>query len=385
MLELLAFLLPIAAASGWYAARRHYTKKYLSDHGKPLTRAYYRGLNYLLNEKTDKAIDVFAGLLETDLDTVETHIALGNLFRKRGEVEKAIEVHERLLNAPNLNDEQRSSAYFELGMDYMRAGLLDRAESIFKTLAAKNPNYRKPALHQLLQIYQQEKDWQSAIDCTAELIRLFGVTPRGENEAQFLCEMADEARAAGNLAHAKEYVARSLIADRNCVRASLIKAQLELGEELYGEALHTLKSIETQQPHYLSEIVQLVGFCYERLGVHEERVAYLQYLYEKYSLVDAAIGLAEFVRDTDGAGRAVEYLLGVLEVKPCLRGISGLVGLLANIEAGNNARLLEKVSRILAKLWMENPRYNCVQCGFSGSELHWRCPSCQYWGSVRPL
>jgi lipopolysaccharide biosynthesis regulator YciM len=160
--ELLLLLLPVAAASGWIAARRSQRQ----ERGKCVndtSPVYFRGLNHLLNEEPDKAIDAFVEMLEVDSDTVETHLALGNLFRRRGEVERAIRIHQNLIARPALTREQRAQALLELGQDYMRAGLLDRAENLFRELKDTRLHVRQ-ALKNLLVIYEKERDWQACLD-----------------------------------------------------------------------------------------------------------------------------------------------------------------------------------------------------------------------------
>ncbi len=384
MLEFLAFLLPIAAASGWYAAKRHYTQKYLFGHARPMTQAYCRGLNYLLSEKTDKAINVFAHILEMDRETMETHIALGNLFRRQGEVDKAIEIHSKLLDESGLNEAQRAHALYELGVDYMGAGLLDRAETIFENLS-ENEAHRKSSLQRLLQIYQQEKDWHKAMVCARKLFRI-ARAPRGESIAQFLCELAEEAVARLRDEEARDYLDRALREDPACVRASLIKARLELAGSDPAAALRTLRNVEIQNPEYLPEILRPVAVCYGYLGNDRALAEYLEYLYRRYGLAGAAADLAGRIRDASGTSAAVDYLLGVLEAKPSLRCLGHMVQLLATAEGQQRALQadLNRLSSVAGRLVAEIPRYRCFECGFSGAELHWRCPSCQYWGSIRP-
>ena len=164
--NLIWLLLPLAAASGWYLASRGGAHR----RGEPptLSKDYFKGLNYLLNEQPDKAIDVFIAMLEVESDTIETQLALGNLFRRRGEVDRAIRIHQNLITHSALGDEQRSLAALELGMDYMRSGLFDRAERLFKSLLDSGTHTKK-ALSQLLDIYQQEQDWDKAIACAREI------------------------------------------------------------------------------------------------------------------------------------------------------------------------------------------------------------------------
>jgi lipopolysaccharide biosynthesis regulator YciM len=377
-------LLPVAAASGWYAARRHYTKKYLINHTRSLRQAYVRGLNYLLSERTDKAIDTFANLLVSDVETIETHLALGNLFRRRGELERAIEIHEGLIERGHLTEDQRASAHFELGMDYVRAGLFDRAESILTNLV-DHELYRKSALQQLLQIYQQEKDWRKAIECTRKL-KTMNKVPRGETVAQFLCELAEEALAKNRNSEAAEYLAEALRDDSKCIRASLLNARMEIRNGRFAFALQALKNIESQDPAYIPEILGLLKICYEYSGATAGGLnAYLSYLYETYGSEDAAICLTERLRQEKGADKAADYLQRVSDAKPSLKVLSTLSDLLLEEGHDKQRNPLAKLSRSLNRMLSERPRYRCAQCGFSGAELHWRCPSCRYWESTRPI
>ena len=382
MFELLALLLPVAAASGWYVAMRHYTGKHPGPPTRIWTQTYCRGLNYLLHEKTDQAIEVLAGLLEQNGEIIETHIALGNLFRKRGEVERAIETHERLLREFSLDSDQRASVEFELGMDYLRAGLFDRAETILQGLVS-DASHGVAALRQLLQIYQQEKEWEKAIQCTRLLFPL-GNLPRGESVAQFLCEMAMEAIALQRPNHAREFLERALREDESCVRASLIKARLELAEGELEGCVRTLCNVERQQPVYLSEVLEPIETALDQLGRQGEFVVFLEGLYTRYSLPGIALRLARNVAETQGTDAALAYLLNILETNPNLSGLCHALMLASSTEKASHSTL-RKLHELSERLETKAPQYLCGQCGFTGMELHWRCPSCQYWGTVVPV
>lgn len=384
MQELMIALLPVAAASGWYAARKHYTKKLLVSHTQVLRQAYVRGLNYLLSEKTDKAIDTLAKLLASDCETIETHIALGNLFRRRGELEKAIEIHENLINQDNLSEEQRTSAHFELGLDYLRSGLLDRAESILTNLV-DHPVYCKAALQQLLQIFQQEKDWRKAMECTRAL-QLMGKVPRGETVAQFLCELAEEALREDRLDDALTYVDHALKDDSKCIRATLLKARMQMRESRFHLAVQILQNIESQDPAYLREILEPLGACYEHSQQPAHKlIAYLSYLYETFGCEEAGIRHAEQLKAQYGPDQATEYLQRILDNKPSLKVLHTLTDLLLEEGADKQRSAVSKLNSALYRILSDKPRYRCVKCGFSGTELHWRCPSCRHWESTRPI
>lgn len=379
--SVIALLLPVAAASGWYAARKHYTRKYLTDFAHPLTRAYRTGINYLLDEKTDKAIAAVARILEQDSEPLETHIALGNLFRRRGEVEKAIELHKKLTLESSLPQHQKDKANYELGLDYTRAGLLDRAESIFVSLA-DTKTHGKYASQHLLQIYQQQKDWHKAIESVQSLRRY--VKPRhGETAAYFLCELAEEAMSLHRLKDARDYLASALADDPTCVRASITKGKLELGNGEEKQALITLKSVESQNPAYLPVVLPLIRQCWERQGNEREFIAYLDYLYDEFGIVAAAVERADRMRHTLGITAALDYLLPILESTPDPMGITRALSLLGE-ESQYASNKMRRLCTLLQTLATDRQQFQCVHCGFGAKELHWRCPSCQYWGSIRP-
>lgn len=384
MEEWLLLLLPVAAASGWYAARRHYLRKYLVEHSHSMRKAYCRGLNYLLSEKTDKAIEAFADVLANDFETIETHIALGNLFRRRGEIEKAIEIHESLIARHDLSFQQHESAQFELGLDYLRAGLFDRAESIFQNLT-DHEGSRKGALQQLLDIYQREKDWLKAIDCARQL-RQLGKVPKGETVAQFLCELAEETLCANQDGPARQWLEEALREDPKCARASLLMARLHMREGRFEEALQMLKRVESQSPAFISEIIDPICICHDRLGKSKgELIGYLGYLYETYGLESAALGLADRIRSEHGPCKAIEHVQRVLDSRPTLKSLNAMTGFLLEEGAENQREALIRLDRALDRLSSNAPRYACTHCGFSGGELHWRCPSCRNWESTRPI
>ncbi len=188
------WLLPVARISGWLYGRYCHT---VPNNSSPsgLYPEYFKGLNYVLNEQPDQAIEVFIKMLEVDNETVETHLALGNLFRHRGEVDRAIRIHQNLIARPKLSRAQRTSAMFELGMDYMKSGLLDHAENLFCELV-ETELYPVPALTELLDIYQQEKDWENAIR-TARRLELYSPKPLNKVIAQFYCQKASALRSHG--------------------------------------------------------------------------------------------------------------------------------------------------------------------------------------------
>ncbi|MEN8259280.1 MAG: lipopolysaccharide assembly protein LapB [Pseudomonadota bacterium] len=382
MQEIFAILLPIAAASGWFAAAKYYKNTPAPQKSSYISPEYYRGLNYLLSEKADKALEVFVNLIDSDTEAVELHLAFGTLFRRRGEVERAIKIHQSLLDSVGLNEDQRLQITFELGMDYMRAGMYGRAEEYFQSLTEVD-NYRVPARQEILKIYQQEKDWSKAISVTHELGKL-GKVKRGESIAQFYCELAEEARFAGKIDLAKDYLNRAYADDKSCVRASLIKAQIEINEENYAGALKTLRMVETQDVRYISDIVMPVLKCCEFLQELEENERYLHYLYGAYGTGKAALVLCETIRTRHGVERAIDFMEDALARKPFYEGFNRLLALYAEQQPDGARARFARLKNFSTCLALKGAAYQCSQCGYCCTHIHWRCPSCQYWETVKP-
>lgn len=381
MLELLALLLPLAAASGWYMARRHYLS---APH--PLTSRfppYFKDLDKLLDERANKAVNIVEELLEQNPSAIETQISLGNLYRRQGEVEKAISLHEKLLENPGLQENQRNDAYRELGMDYMKAGLLDRAESIFKALTATA--HRPQALHQLLHIYQQEKDWFGAMNCALELKRLTGTTPKGESEAQFLVELAKEAQTKGDISLARDYIARALKTESTNIRAMLLQAELDIGDGQYADTLSELTRVSMEQTEYFPIILPLIKICHQNLNDGAGYRHYLDQVYRRCGLVDAALALSEEIDCVEGCDKAIEYLLQVLHAHPSLKGLALLFRMQTQMQASLEPERMMEIGHILKTLAPDGQHHTCSQCGFDGVVQYWRCPSCQHWSTIKPV
>jgi lipopolysaccharide assembly protein B len=371
-------LLPIAAASGWYLARR--------TAPRPLPQlgpSYVKGLNYLLNEQPDKAIEVFLQMLEVESETVETHLALGNLFRRRGEVDRAIRIHENLIARPALTSEQRWLAVQELGMDYMRSGLMDRAEGLFKELLAAKVQVRKTLGH-LMDIYQQEQDWDTAIACATDLRSHCGDDTRPVI-AQFHCEKAERYLARGDGEKAAESLQEARFADPGCVRSNLMEGRLAMAAGKPAEALAAYQRIEEQDPDFLVEALPPLMLCYRCLGRLGEFAEHLRSLSPKHAGITPVLLLSEILAAQEGPEAAIEYLCRELRKRPSLRGLDRL---LEHLLAGSHdpgREYLEIVKQFTSGLMRDRFGYKCRHCGFLAKAVHWQCPSCKHWACVRPI
>lgn len=379
--DLLWLLLPLAVASGWLAARMD--QKHRQGNGRDLPSAYFQGLNFLLNEQPDKAIEVFIQMLEVDSDTVETHLALGNLFRRRGEVERAIRIHQNLIARPTLDKSQRSLALLELGQDYLKAGLFDRAENLFLELAEIRV-HTEQALRFLVHIYQQEKEWDRAISASRKLARVAG---RSQDEviAQFYCELAEQAFAEQDFAQARRLVGDAFAVDRKCVRATILLGKIEAAQGRHREALKSWKKIEEQDPTYVGEVVGLVAASYQELQDEGGLYEYFDGLLRRHGGVTLMLALADVIKKRDGVQAAAEFVANWLRRQPSVQGLHGLLALnLVTADPSSQADL-NLLQGIISELLEEHQGYLCQECGFRGKTLHWQCPGCHRWNSVKPI
>ncbi len=382
MIEFLLLLLPVAAASGWLAASRGHANNE-QKHQQDISPAYFRGLNYLLNEQPDKAIDIFIKLLEVDSDTVETHLALGSLFRRRGEVDRAIRIHQNLIARPSLNREHRAQALLELGQDYMRAGLFDRAENLFMELT-ETKLYNEQALTNLLEIYQQEKDWERCLE-TAEQLAASDGPPLKMLTAHFYCELAQRELKLGNTDKAEKYIKKAHSADRNSVRATILQGDMEKRREDCVAAIKSYKKVEEQDAAFIPEILPRLLSCKYTLGRRAELEEYLRSLYARYRNSEVMLALTDIIIEEEGEQAAVDFVLKHLAGEPDLKVLQRLIKLNLNREDQHPKETLEVLKYVVENLIASQPAYQCEQCGFGAKKLHWHCPSCKSWSSIKPL
>ena len=376
-MEWLFLLLPIAALSGWLAARNHY-KKYYVRQSSPFNPDYFKGLNYLLNEQPDKAIDIFIRLLEVNSETVETHLALANLFRRRGETDRAIRIHQNLIARPTLTPIQRNQALVELGLDYMNAGVLDRAEQLFLELLDK-PSPPFQAYEQLLRIYQQEKDWSKAIEM-AKNIESHSKKKLGPIIAQFFCELAEQQlKISPNTVPA--LLKQAHTNDQNCIRATLLEADLYISTNNFKKALKSLLRTEQQSHLFISEALPRLLTCYQQMNNLIAFESWLRTLLNRHpNITSAQVMLTHVIQQQHGSQKAQEYLHHQLQQHPSVEGLHTLISL----GESSNPILIPLVQDITETLVRRGHRYTCPNCGFSGKKLHWNCPGCKQWGTIRP-
>jgi len=380
-LVVLFLLLPLAAASGWYLARRQ-SARHNHKRASSLSSNYFRGLNYLLNEQPDKAIEVFLKLVEVNPDTVETHLALGSLFRRRGEMDKAIRFHKHIITRPGLTDEQRAQALMELGEDYMQAGLLDRAEYLFSDLLDHDDSHIRP-VRQLLDIYQQEKDWEKAIVQARRLRHVDGENSAGLI-ASFYCELARKALDGDDVEGARRSLRQARRYDPDNARAHLIQAELAARDDEWVDAAEHYRQACEIDPDCLAFAFDEVFESHRRAGRMEILESWLEALVERSPMTTAILALAKMKAASDPRA-AVAFLLTHLSRRPTVRGLDYLIDLVYRQGASLDEVGPELIQDILQRLLEGQPRYRCEHCGFSGTSWHWLCPGCRRWNTTRAI
>ena len=323
--SLLLLLLPAAAASGWFAAKRAAPIDPIEERNR-FIQDYMVGLNYLLNEQPDKAVDTLVKMLEVDSETVETHLALGSLFRRRGEVDRAIRIHQNLIARPQLSKKHHVEALLSLAQDYLKAGVLDRAERLFLDVISADSGYKAIALNHLLDIYQQQKRWDVAIDAANKLNGNGQMMQR--HMAHYLCEQALEARGQRDMEDAmRYYLQRALEVDPRCARANLMLGAYEFDRENFFAALEAYRQIKEQDPHYVPEAIAPLAYCFEQLGRTSELVSYLQQCLQEHPQLPVVLAIVDCLRRTNGSSVAAEFLTEQLRLHPSVRGLHRLITL----------------------------------------------------------
>lgn len=383
MLELLFLLLPVAAAYGWYMGRRS-AQQSKQDDASRLSRDYVTGVNFLLSNQQDKAVDLFLDMLKEDTGTVEAHLTLGNLFRSRGEVDRAIRIHQNLMESASLTYDQRLLAVQQLGRDYMAAGLYDRAEGMFKQLVDET-DFRLGALQQLLQIYQSTSDWQSAIEVAERLVKLGKEKHRGEI-ANFWCELALQQMAGNDLDKAMALLKKGAAADKNSARVSIMMGRVWMEKGDYAKAVESLERVIEQDKELVGETLEMLQTCYQQLGKIDEWEAFLRRCAEENTGATADLMLAQILEQREGIESAQNYVTRQLERHPTMRVFHKLIDYHINeAEEGRAKQSLGVLRQMVGEQVRSKPRYRCQKCGFTAHTLYWHCPSCRSWSTIKPI
>ena len=369
-------VLPLFFTLGWIAARVD-IKQLLSE-STTLPATYFKGLNFLISDQHDKAVEAFSEAVQANTDSLELHFALGSLFRRTGETDRAINMHLNLLEKKELTPNQKSAVKAELAQDYLKAGLFDRAEELFKGL--DDTRYRQPALRALLEIYVREREWIQAIETATELERLSGVPFRREI-AQYYCELAMNEIIAQNHDAARKQLAFALDANKSCVRANVLLGDLEMSEGAHQAAITHWKRIEFQQPEYLGLVAGKMLKSYRAMDNLHEGLAQLNTYLETYKLPSLMSVLYEATLAEEGAEKAARLARNELIRQPSLTTLDQLLQARAMADDVNNQDI-QLMQQTVRNAIGNRAAYHCNQCGFRAKQYHWQCPACNAWESL---
>ncbi|MGQ4880181.1 lipopolysaccharide assembly protein LapB [Billgrantia sp. LNSP4103-1] len=385
---LLLALLVAAVAIGWWLGRRERQGSHDPAPQNTLSRDYFVGLNYLLNEQPDRAIETFVAALEVNSETVDTHITLGNLFRTRGEADRAVKIHQNLLARPTLTVLQSDQVQLELSRDFLHLGLFDRSERLLQQLVrdSYHDDIRHAAKRLLADLFDREREWQAAFDVAyPNLVRQHEDIRRAA--AHWLCELADQERHSASPGLARKHLRRALAIDPRCVRANLLLAALAQDTAQYHEAIRILMRIPDQDLDMMPIVLEPLRHAYLMLDNEAGLVACLEGLLERAHVTSLIIMLAEAQRRRLGLQAAIELVSEQLNRAPSLGALDYLLDLYQyqQQERGTPDSRLQLLKQHTHTLLAARPRHRCQRCGFAGQPLHWQCPSCRSWGTTRPI
>ncbi len=371
--------LPLFFVAGWVAARIDI--KQLVSESKRLPNSYFRGLNFLLNEQPDKAIEAFVEVVKVEPGTVELHFALGSLFRRRGEVERAIRMHQIVLERSDLAEEQRLQALFELAQDYLKAGLLDRAEQTFSRL--RGTAWEQRGLRFLLGIYEQEKDWAKAIETSREMDAITGESSAREI-AQFWCELASDALLHSRHDEARRHLESAFAVNRKCPRAVMLTGDLELAQDRVDEAIAAWQRMEQVAPDYLALLPERLFGAWRRAGREADGLQLMHGYLARYPSLDLLTAVFDAVRAVDGDDAAADLLRDELKRTPSLLALVRLIDLQITQAPPERRQELELMRDLIQQHTRTAGQYRCGQCGFRARQFYWHCPACHGWETYAP-
>lgn len=348
---------------------------------KKFTTEYFKGLNYLLNDEQGKALDIFVKLVESDWEIIDTHFALGKIFRKNGEIDKAIKIHQGLIARPSLPEKYRSKVLLELGFDYLGAGWFDRAEGLFKEVLIQDRT-SVVARKNLIMIYQQEKDWHKAIEVAVDLFAEDPVAI-GSMISQYYCELAELALAKGDVQQLENNANHALRYDSSSVRASIMLAKECLRRKDYKQAIKHFEQVEKQDADFMPAVLDELIFCYEELSTVDKLIDYLSELVDRQKNVDLLENYVRVLEQYRGIEPVVEYLREKISQQPSIKGMQQLLAYYQK-QVEEASPVITDIHNSLQTMQSNSPKFKCHSCGFESNTLYWLCPSCHHWGVVKP-
>lgn len=383
MQELLFLLLPVAMAYGWFMGRNS-IKQNDQTAKQDLSIKYSTGLNYLLSNQQDKAIDYLLDALKVEDDTVEAHFAMANLFRRRGELDRALKVHEYLVRQGHLPAKDKQQAIFELGKDFLSAGLFDRAEKMFTKLL-KSKDYGLKSINNLLIIYQSTKDWQRGIELKKPILKAKDKKSL-HTLANFYCELATTALANDEFIQVIELLEQALELDPNSCRSNWLMAKVYENNQQFEQASQCYQSIYLQDKAFFPDVIDNMHQCYLQIEAEEEFYKFIRKVYDETGSSSALIKYLSYVEQRHGLNKAIEFILTALKRRPTIKGFKHFVKMqMSDPSKASNSESLDVIKELVSAYLNMKPRYSCRNCGFNSSTHYWSCPSCHDWEQLKPV
>ena len=368
---LVIVILPWVALSFWYLGSRHRKIRHI----RRLSRYYLSGLNYLLNDEPDKGIEIFIKKLDVTPDTIATHLAFGNVFRRQGEVDRAIRIHQNLIEHPEVNLQHRRQALLALAKDYLSAGILDRAEQLLLDVVDQEPNCVL-ALEDLLDIYQQEHNWHAAIRY-AKRVHCYK-RPANDRIAHYYCELANVAIQEKHLTQATWYLKQAIRADATCIRVQLMQAECAVKMTDYQRALHYYQQVMKIDNDLIAIALPGMRYCYKQLQQLDAWQQLLLYWLKRTAYASVILHCVQYLHESGLEQQAQQLLIQRLRQQPTIAGLSLWLEL---SPPGDYKQSLAELAVLLKQLNSEQTIYRCANCGYKGNVLHWLCPSCKTWNT----
>ena len=385
MNPLLWLLLPVAAISGWIVA--HISRKKIDvKSSSDLHKNYLQGLNYLLNEQPDKAIEALINAADDDHEVVDTQLVLGMLFLRRGEVDRAIRIHQNIIARPNLSDEQREAGMVALGNDYFKAGMLDRAENIFQKLV-DNGSKDIRAYKKLQELYEREKDWQQAIEMSAHLTRLCGHDSKNNNSkrtAHYYCELAEVALDSTEYTQILDLLKKAFSHDSKCLRAMLMKGDIYRHQEQWKEAMQCYSSALENNSRFAQIVYERIYTLYKEKNDANTLIEFFLGEADK-NIPSARVNLLRVLLENGKKQQAEDLLKDELSKKnasPVM--VKHYLRVMQSRTEGEINNAFATLYRLLDSELSVFYSYKCSNCGFESRSLVWLCPSCMSWGCYKP-
>lgn len=371
----------LALGIGWWLGQRENQQK--RNARLDLQADYYRGLNYLLNQQTDEALELFIHALEVNPQTVETHLSLGALFRRRGEVDKAIQIHQNILANIGLDQEDRMLAELELANDFIKAGLLDRAEELLLDVAQQPNQQKAKATELLVDVYQREQDWLRALK-VGEQANVRASIDLAKRLSHFCCELAEEALETDDEEACLSYLRRAKRHNADNARVSFLRATLSMKQNNFADAKRHLLTMIQQDQQLVPEAIQPLYLCFAKLNDNAGWKAWLSQGMLQHPSTSLLLAQAQEMGLTDDAS-AASYMTEQLRQRPSLKGFNYLIDLHMQWASESAKDSLQVLKGLTVALQSSKPQYQCRQCGFAGNSLHWQCPSCHQWDSTKAI